>query len=283
MATTNKSARYVAYKPTTTFRDVLRPEEKVRWPVCSTWFEELVLPHFAFGTHVTIPGRPAEGAPPQETWDQRGKDKVLVKARNNRYGFALCPPGKEVTDMGQVHTLALLDLPSKRIAMDVIGLSVEGVADEPESDGTHRILTPAIKTSELFEKGFFVPEAVEPTDEEIRAAEGRRQKYLVSIVEKADRAWNNSGGKSDNIHPDAIKAARWLGQSRPWAPAWSAGKKQIEMIECPVCGAGLEKGRKKCLGCNEWIGYEEDGTPFAVNDPSHKAKLVAQRVAAAGA
>jgi hypothetical protein len=276
----NKSAKYVAYKPTTTYRIVLRPEEMVKHLVCSTWFEELSVPHVAFGTHCTIPGRPAEGAPPQETWEQKGKERFLVKARNNRYGFALCPPAVERQDMGQVHTLALLAISAKRTAMDVIGLAMEGIAEVPNQDGVLEILTPAIRTSELWSKGFFVPDGAEPTDAEIEAAEQRRQSYLVGVVEKADRAWNNSGGKSDQIHPDAIKAARWLNQERPWAPMWSG--KKLATVPCPICLDPIVVGQKKCAKCGEWIGYEEDGTAYGVNDPSRKARIVAERIAQAG-
>jgi hypothetical protein len=283
MAAPATSAKYVAYKPTTTFRVVLRPEEMVRHPVCSTWFEELVVPHFAFGTHCTIPGRPADGASPQTASYQKGKETITVTAKNNRYGFALCPPGIEREDLGQVHTLALLAISARRTALDVIGLSLDGRDEVPELDGTYKLLTPAVQTSELFQKGFFVPDALEPRDDEIDAAETRRQNYLVGLVEKADRMWNNSGGKSDGIHPDAIKAARWLDQVRPWAPAWSSAKKEAPpSLPCPVCMEPVVKGQRKCFKCLEILGYDEAGTLFWYNDPERKNRIVAEKLAANG-
>jgi hypothetical protein len=249
----------VALRPSTIYRDTLPPSEKVKHKVCTVWPDPVVIPHAAFGTHCHIPGRPATGAPAQDG------------ARSNRYGFALCPPGIEREDLGETKTLAMLSIASYRVAMDVIGLSIEGHDEIPGQDGRMvPIFAPAVKTSALFEKGYFVPVGDEPTEEELNAAEARRDAWFKNAIEKGDRAWNQTG-KLDRIHPDSILAARYLGVEREWAPKFVVTKTQKKEIDCPCCTAKMPAGAKKCLTCLELIGYEADGRAFFYNDPTRKA------------
>jgi hypothetical protein len=261
------ATKHGAYRPQTLYRDALVPSEKTPHKVCTVWPESVFRPHSAFGLGVTIPGRPGKDDPPQPG------------ALNNRYGFALCPPGIERDDLGSVRTLALLAISAKRIAMDVIGLSDEGRDEIPSSDGTRPVMAAAVGESELSKKGYFVPAGDDPTEEEIAAAELRRDKWLRSQINKADAAWNEN--RADKIPSDALVAARWLGVKRPWTPDWSADGK-VEQA-CPACRNPVIPGAKKCVHCHEWIGYDENGAAYITENPARAMTAEADRRAKAAA
>lgn len=270
------SARNIAYKPTTLFRRVLPEEEMKEKKVCTVWPESVTLPFPNGGLHITIPGRPGRDGEPQDGALYLPKDGG-EPVPTNRYGFVHVGPAVERDDLGNVRTLALLAISSRRNAMDVIGLS-----DAGKDEVTHTVLCAAESTSEMFQKGYFVPVGDFPTEAELLAAEMRCQKWLRKAIEKGDRVWNNTQ-KLDAIPPEAIMAARFLGKARIWAPATEGDyEAQAETIPCPVCKRPLEKGVAKCLVCNEWIEYEADGTAYAPNSPAHKAKVVAAKIAGKG-
>lgn len=268
--------RHVEYKATTLFRRILPAEDMVERKVCTVWPDSITLPFPAGGLHLTIPGRPDRDADPQEGafyLPKNGGEPVPT----NRYGFVHVGPGIERDDLGETRTLSLLSISSRRNAMDVIGLSNAG-----KDEVTQTVLCSAESTSPLFEKGYFVPVGVLPTETELVEAEQRSQKYLRKALEKGDRVWNNTQ-KLDAIPPEAIMAARFLGKIRSWAPAVEGGfEDAVETIPCPVCKKPLEKGVAKCLVCNEWIEYEADGTAYAPNSPAHRAKVVAAKIAGKG-
>jgi hypothetical protein len=49
-----------------------------------------------------------------------------------------------------------------------------------------------------------------------------------------------------------------------------------------VCTKPIERGQKKCLTCNEWLVYENDGSVWAAASPDYKAHLVEQKLAGKG-
>lgn len=272
--------RNVAYKPKTTYRVLVRGEEKEPHMVCTVWPEPIDRPYSNLGlTHVTIPGAPGKNGIPQILkFGEREYVATIDGQPTTRYGFTLVRPGIERDDLGHVHTLSIVGISTYRVALDIIGLAVEQVSDEPNPDGTYPVLAGAIKTSPLFEKGYFVPEGHEPTEAEVAAAEKRRDNWLRRAVEKGDVTWAQEG-KADRIHPDSVVAVRMLGLDRPWAPKTVPTLKNE--VSCPVCASPVEHGVKKCLKCNEWLGYEADGSVYAVNDPERANKALAQAKARA--
>lgn len=265
------AARHIAYRPETLYRNVLTPADRASKRICTVWPESITLPFPAGGLHVTIPGRPDRDGEPQSGAFYLPKDGGEL-VPTNRYGFVSVGPGIERDDLGNVRTLALLSISSRRNAMDVIGLS-----DAGKDEVTGTVMCAAETTSEMFEKGYFVPVGDVPNENELVAAEGRCLKFLRKALAAGDRVWNNTQ-KLDAIPPEAIMAARFLGKARVWAPSIEGEEVQLDTIPCPVCKKHIERGMKKCLACGEWIGYEADGTAYAVNDPERKARLLAAKI-----
>jgi hypothetical protein len=263
--------KHVAYKPTTIYRNLLSVEERQLKKLCTVWPEEITLPHQAFGTHARIPGRPREDDPPQADAfyvPEGGGEPKLT----NRYGFTRAPAGVERQDMGHVVTLAMLGISSRRVAMDVLGLSDAGI----EEVHGNKVLCPPTSDSELFQKGYFVPVEEHPTEAELEAAEDRREAYLDKALIKGDNIWNQTQ-RFDRIPPEAIIAARFRGEERPWAPS-VAGRKRKKTVACPACGSTIVYGVKLCVSCQKWLGYEQDGTVYAQDDPERKARIVAEKL-----
>jgi hypothetical protein len=271
-----EAARHIEYKGNMIYRRVLPAEDMVERKVCTVWPESIALPSPNNGLHVTIPGRPAQDAEPQDGafyLPKNGGEPVPT----NRYGFVHVGPAIERNDFGDNNGLSLLSISSRRNARDVIGLS-----DAGKDEVTQAVFCAAENTSPLFEKGYFVPVGVLPTEAELLDAEQRSQKFLRKALEKGDRIWNNTQ-KLDAIPPECITAARFLGKARSWAPAVEGGLEEpTATFECPCCGKPVEMQMKKCLVCNEALGIEEDGTRFWWNDPARKARIVAAKIAGKG-
>ena len=275
--------KHIEYRPETLFRRVLQPSDMVSKRLCTVWPESITLPCPQVGTHITIPGRPEEqgGEPQADAYflPTPTADRALVEPKlTSRYGFVLVGPGVERDDLGNVRTLSLLSISSRRNAMDVIGLS-----DAGKDEVSGKVLCSAQNGdhSELYQRGYFVPEGDIPTEAEILAAETRRKKWLLAALRKGDRVWNNTQ-KLDAIPPEAIMASRFLNQPRVWAPAADDFSTSAERIACPVCTKPIERGVKKCLTCNEWLVYENDGSVWARESPDYKAHLVELKLAGKG-
>lgn len=266
--------RNVAYKPQTIYRDVLTAADKRLKKVCTVWPMETTVPHSAFGTHATIPGCPGEDATPQAGAffvDSNGERKLT-----NRYGFTLAPSGVEQQDMGGCVTLGIRSITSRRIAMDVIGLSEAGTE---MVNGQTISLCPPVRTSPMFEKGYFVPEGDDPTEQELDQAEDRREQFLNAAIQKGQRIWMQT--KNMNlIPPEALIAANFKGEAGlEWAPKVS--KTRVKQVTCPICTERIPAGARK--HCDEWLDYDADGNVFAINDPARKARLVNEKVTTRGA
>lgn len=245
MATSN-AVKHIAYKPKTIYRDLLPAEEKKPKKIVSVWPEDITLPHYALGTHVTIPGFLSEGN------------------RGGRWNYVEVPSGVERDDMGEVKTLAMRSISARRVAMDVLGL-----ADEGRDEVTGAVLCPAVTTSQLFERGYFVPAGDDPTEAELRAAEERREKYLDIAIARGDRAWEAGGKDWTKVPGEAIIAAKLRNLTdREWARGI---KQRRDILECPACGSEMKRGREVCPNCTRTVAYEEDGTAYWPDSPSRKA------------
>ena len=243
MAVKNKE-----YQPVTIYEDTLMtPERKKPHKVCNTWPAEFAIPH-PTGPHYTIPAKP--------------EDK--------RYAFLEVGPKPSTMDLGECRTLSLLNIPAKTLALDLIELSPAG-----RDPITGKMMAPARVTSQFFERGLFVPEGDEPTDEELTAAETRRKRYMLEQIRRGDAAYARDHGSPVNVPGDARIAAEFLKIERPWAGSMETVVSAAAM-PCPIISTHtVNRGDKKCIVCNEWIGWDEKGQPFAANDPDRKRAMAA--------
>jgi hypothetical protein len=228
------------FAQSTIYKDALTPSEKVRKKIVSVFPEPTYVPHHS--GHRNIPG----------------------KGKGGRYAFIEVGPSVEQMDLGEGNNLALLSVSSDRTARDIIGLS-----DEGRDELTGKVLAPAVRDSDLFRQGLFVPEGDEPTEAELVAAEIRRETWMDLAILRGDRAWDVRNRLSD-VPGEAILAARYRGITRPWFGATTGTRQERYQDGCPACGAELFTNKKVCGGpAAHLVGWEE-GVAYWKDDPDRK-------------
>lgn len=157
------------------------------------------------------------------------------------FTFVEVRPGLDRYDLGEDKHVVAQAIPSKTIAEDYAGI-LNGSTD-------------------LTDRGVFVPAGEIPTPEEVTEAREKLAKWAASTVGKADRMWAQNQKISD-ISDDAKLAAGVLSIEREWAKDFVP----VEKIACPVCGEPMNKGAKihsiGQKGCGQRIGWGDDGVPY---------------------
>lgn len=100
--------------------------------------------------------------------------------------------------------------------------------------------------------GKFVLKGIEPTEEELVAAEKRMRSYFLSIVKAADVEWGRSK-RLDLIDGRARIASRILKvNDREWLSEY------IPNMSCPACRESIRAGAKVCRFCGTMIDESGD-------------------------
>ena len=157
-----------------------------------------------------------------------------------RFTFVEVQPGYNKYDLGEDKHLVHLSIAAKTIAEDFIGV-ISGRTD-------------------YIDRGVFVPEGDEPTDQELAEAEGHLRKWLESKINEAEKVFAETGRMSW-IDSNAKAAARRMGARFKWAEDFNAK----QMIDCPACARPMPKGAKIHSigegGCGQRILYDANGAP----------------------
>ena len=175
-----------------------------------------------------------------------------------RYSFTMVAvPGQEVMDFANATQAVFEALPTKDVALDIIGLRRERVDETTNPPST----IAAIRTSPYYEMGFFVPEGSEPTEAEISAAEARCRKFMLNALNVGDIEYANRKSPRDVPEPSRV-AARFLGVDRDWSNA----SKPVVQKDCPVCRkTQVPDGARICTECRSEIVWIE-GAPVWIKD-----------------
>jgi hypothetical protein len=231
------------FAQSTIYKDALAPSEKRLKKIVSVFPEPIYIPHHS------------------------GHRNIPAKGKNQRYAFVEVGPSVERIDLGEGQNLAMLSVSARRTAMDIIGLSEEG-----KDELTGKVLAPAYTSSDLFDQGLFVPEGAEPTEEELLAAEHRRELWMERMIIRGDKAWDVKNRLSD-VPGEALLAARYRGITRPWFGATTGSRMERYQDGCPACGAELFTGKKVCGGPAAHLVLWEEGVAYWKDDPDRKAQM----------
>lgn len=257
------------YKARTNFRRTISAEECRPKKLCTVWPETADLQHPS--GYVKVFGATPEPGVTYTLMDPTtGKLAVTLDGSplsahgviaGIPYAFALVGPDRERDDAGEVVTNVFEAISSERHAMDVIGLAKAGVDELYQKQ-----VSPPVSTSQLFEKGYFVPEGDNPTPEELKKAVSRREKWMDEAVRKGDAAWNRFHDHNQ-IPGDAMIAAKHRNITDR---EWSQDVRPSATSPCPVCRTFIDPRQRKCTTCGEWLAVDDDGVLYAINDPLRK-------------
>lgn len=147
-------------------------------------------------------------------------------AKGQRCATLLITARTDVLDVGDSRRFTV-DIPARAIAEDVI--------------------------QDLHDHGVFVCASFRPSDEELAAANERRDRSYHQLVGEADTMWarGHSFREISDLHR---RAAIALGIERDWA--WVPAR----MMDCPACGEKVKPGVAVCRHCR------------AILDPQKAAK-----------
>lgn len=164
-----------------------------------------------------------------------------------RYSYIEVNPGTEKYDLGEDKHLVNLSIPSKTIAEDYLGI-LAGNTD-------------------LTDRGLFVPEGDEPTDEELAEAHKRMRAFFEKQIETADREFSLRG-QARFIDSNARLALKKLGLTRSWGDSYRPEETQ----DCPACKGPMRKGAaihsaNDRQGCGQKVAYDTAGEPFWPDAP----------------
>lgn len=177
--------------------------------------------------------------------NHNGEYMIPGKKPGERFSFVEIRPGLEKYELGEERYLVAQNILSIDVAKDYVGLT-RGSED-------------------LANRGVFVPEGDEPTEEEIVAAEKRLFDWLQLKLDEGDREFSNTG-KINHIDDNAKLASKLLGMEREWL-----GTSRVTApMECPVCGNTIRKGSRICpvgqKGCGSRLGYDEAGNVYWMDE-----------------
>lgn len=128
-------------------------------------------------------------------------------------------------------------LPTRNRNLDV-GTGVENMHKIPMC--AREMALDAIR--DLQDHGLFVAEGDIPTDAELNVARERRLKFYKYKLQEGDREWAKAP-KHENIDDVCKRAAKFLGEKRPWA--YEVEAKQ----DCPFCGDRVRTNVALCPSC----------------------------------
>lgn len=116
------------------------------------------------------------------------------------------------------------------------------------------------QSQDLTKYGVFIAKGSTPTEEELEAAEEKRDAYYSGLIQEADSAFEvnggmetNNGHTQSNIQRHHIDAAKAMNVDRPWR------KVQRRMDNCPECGGMVIPGAARCnnTGCGAILNEEK--------------------------
>ena len=196
-------------------------------------------------------------------WSMQG---VLPAAASGAVGSVVVGPGVSKRDLGNNQHVAIVNISPRVMALDLMGLEA-GRCDNRNRPKTGH-------SSSWWEMGVFVPEGDEPTEEEVAAANARLRTWCTERVIHGDNqyAMTKNAGAVDAL---AKKAARILKVDREWAQDLTEGSGGID---CPCCRGRIRAGAKKCVHCNELVGYDKAGKPYWMSEPRSPVQAEATKM-----
>lgn len=189
-------------------------------------------------------------------WSMQGS---LPGARDGQFGFITVGPGVSKRDLGNNNHVAIVNIPPRAMALDLMGL------DARRCDG--RNVPEAGHTSNWWAMGVFVPAGMEPSEEELAAAKDRLHAWARTMVLHGDTEYSQYKTAAA-VSSLAKKAAQILRIEREWSQDLTANS---QFIDCPCCKNRIHPGARKCTECGELLAYDKGGKVYWVDDPARQA------------